>query len=181
MMGIKAPIQDILSQLASIAVTGTDNNAMTLHTRIWNNQLQYEKEGKLYDYPKPAAFLETMTDVRYEQIGYQVNEMPIVFRIHIIHEYYDAQDGTFEQDLVVFDIRDSVIRLLKGYRPSGCNELIHVTEMQDFDHDNLYHYMIDFTTSFQETTGTVFDTQKTPHYIEKDPPTDGQITVTFKQ
>ena len=69
MSGIKQPIQDILNILATMQVVNADGSIVGMYSRVWNNQFKYEEQGKLYDYPKPAAFLEIINKATYEEIG----------------------------------------------------------------------------------------------------------------
>lgn len=151
MAGILAPMLDIMNRLQSLGVFQ--------HIRVWNSQIDYEREGQLYDFPKPAAFLEVISDPIYEMLGNGVQMADIAFRIHICDEEYDAGQGTFEQNLSVFALRDAICRTagLALFKPTGCSPLTKVTENQDFEHDNLYHYTVDFLSSFVDSTGAPAD------------------------
>lgn len=175
MSGIKAPLLDILAKLATLDVTNGDGNTVKLYSRIWNNQLNSEKEGKLYDYPKPAAFVEFITPVTFQELGGNFGSADLGINIHLIHEYYN-QDGTFEQDLDVFDLRDNIVRLLSQYKPTACGLMVKVNEQQDYDHDNLYHYIIGFVTNFTDSTSSPYD-PAAGKYIDKEPPTGLQVNV----
>lgn len=168
MAGIKQPILDILTKLSEIPDF--------LFIRIWNNQIQAKRDGRHYDYPTPAAFVEVINDPVYEQLGLGFQSSDVGFRVHIEHTYYDAQDGTFEQDLPVFDLRDKVVAKLSLFEPTACGPLTRVSETQDYDHDNIYHYIIDFTCSFIDSKGSPYDTDA-GKYIEKEPPTGLQVDV----
>jgi hypothetical protein len=170
MPGIKPVIQDILARLSSL--TG-DNGVTLLPTvRVWNNQLDDERKGRYVDFAKPAAFLEMVNTVQYAQLGAGMQDADIGINIHLVHEWYDAQDGTFEDDLQVFDIRDSIVTALSYFIPAGCNEMIRVGETVDSDHDNLYHFIIHFATNLADTT--VYNSRQL-QYTVKQPPTDLQL------
>jgi hypothetical protein len=121
--------------------------------RIWNNQIQAEAEGQYQAYAKPAIFVEVLNDMVWEQLGGGFSGSDLAFRFHIVHEYYDAQDGSFEQDLVVFDLRDALIAKFMLYKPVGCGPMTKITEVQDYDHANVYHYLVDFATHFIDAAG----------------------------
>lgn len=134
---IKQPILDVCNRLKS--------NVPALQTvRIFNNQIEWERSGKYPNYMKPAAFVEPLADMQWEAIGEGYTTADVVFRIHIVHEFYDAGDGSFEQDLAIFDIRDSVIEALHLYEPTGTGMLSKILERPDYQHDNLYVYIVDF-------------------------------------
>ena len=156
MAGIKAPVTDILNKLSTIQVTNGDGNSVPLYTRIWNNQIRDAEIGKLYDYPKPCVFLEIINEAKYEEIGCGVQSCDLGIRCHLIHEFYN-EDGTFEQDLAIFDLRDSIISALSFYQPTACNPIIRTGESQDYNHSNLYHYIIDFITNFTDSKGSAYD------------------------
>lgn len=176
MAGIKAPIQDILNKLATLTVTNGDGNTVYMYSRIWNNQVDREKEGETYVYPKPAAFVEVASPATFQEIGGNYRTTDLGFNIHLVHEYYN-QDGTFEQDLVIFDLRDQVIAALSQYRPTGCSQLVATGETQDFDHDNVYHYVLSFVCNFIDSKGSPYDIGR-GIYTESTPPTDLQLNVT---
>lgn len=175
MAGIKAPIQDILTKLATINVTNGDGNTVPLYARIWNNQVEREKDGETYVYPKPAAFVEIQSPATFQEIGGNYRTTDLGISIHLVHEYYN-QDGTFEQDLVIFDLRDQVIAMLSQYRPTGCGQLVAISDQQDFDHDNVYHYVISFVCNFIDSKGSPYEVER-GIYIEKAAPTEAQIII----
>lgn len=146
MAGIKQPIQDVLSQLKTVV---TDLQTV----RVFNNQIAMEREGKYPDYAKPAAFVEVMNDVEWGQLEGGVSAADIAFRVHLVHEFYDDQSGNFEQDLAIFDLRDKVIAALMLFEPTACGAMMKLQEQQDFDHDNLYVYTVDFITHFIDDKG----------------------------
>ena len=169
-MTIKAAIQAILTKLATLSVT--NDGQSTLYVRMWNGQIDQEQAGELgYDFPKPAAFLEILNDQIYEDIGQGYQQSDLVFRVHLVHEYYN-QDGTFEQDLPVFDLRDSVVQLLSYYKPAAwCGALFRKGETQDYNHKNIYHYIIDFTCNF-------IDSAAIKTYVANVPPVSLEANVT---
>lgn len=177
MAGIVQPLNDLLTQLATLQVVNGDHNTVSLYVRVWNNQIRYEADGKLYDFPKPAAFIEVVSPATFEILGQGYRSSDVSFRIHLTHENYN-NEGTFEQDLSIFDLRDKVIALLTGYRPANCGPLNAVSEQQDFEHTNVYHYVIDFVTNFTDTIGSRLDVNNPNAFIESTPPIELEIDVT---
>lgn len=166
---LKQPISDVLSRLSSFQIMNAEQVLAPLYARIWNNQLQDEMTGKLYAFPRPAAFLEIITPAIYEIIGAGYRSADLSLRIHLIHDFYNT-DGTFEQDLSIFDLRDSIISLMHLYCPTGCGPLTAVKEDQQYDHNNLYHYVIDFVCNYTDDVGNVYK-----NYVDSAPPTNLQI------
>lgn len=175
MAGVKQPLQDLLARLATMDVTNRDGYQVKLYARVWNNQVLFEAEGDNYAFPKPAAFVEVINNATYEEIGGGYASCDIVFRIHLVHEYYN-QDGTFEQDLEIFDLRDQLIGLLNHYKPTGCGLLVRMAEAQQYDHANVYEYLIDFGCNFTDSTGSDDDRGL---FITKEPPTGLDLTVNI--
>jgi hypothetical protein len=168
MAGIKDAILDILTKLATLQVVNQDNQPAALYVRIWNNQVTYEDQGKMYDFPKPAGFVEVVSPATYQVIGQEYRNADISFRVHLIHEFYNA-DGTFEQDLIIFALRDQVIALLTGFAPAGCGPLNCMVEEQDYVHTNIYHYILDFVCNFTDSKGSPMDAARSV-YIPAIPP-----------
>lgn len=178
MAGIKQPIQDILTLLATLQVVNQSGQTMNLAPRIWNNQLDREKEGKTYDYLKPNAFLEVINNVQYQELGQGFQSADVGWKIHLIHEFMDAQDGTMEQDLAVFDLRDQVVALLSLYEPTACGPLVRTSEGQDYEHSNLYHYVIDFVCNFTDSKGSPWD-PAAGKYVPSVPPTAAVVNGSY--
>lgn len=176
MAGIKQPIVDLMNLLQAIMVVNQDGSTVNLFTRIWNNQVQYEKDGKLEAFPKPAAFVEVISPVAYHQLGGGFTAADLGFNIHIAHEYYNT-DVTMEQDLEIFDLRDKIIAALSAAQLSGCGPLQFTAEQQEYDHDNLYHYIVSFVCHFINTTTSPYPPDGNK-YIESTPPANVNLTVT---
>lgn len=148
-MSLKPAIQDILTRLETVADLK--------HVRVFNNQFDQLETGDTITFPFPCAFVEVLPQ-QFGQLGGGYQQSDVDFRIHIGHEQYDAGGGTFEQNLDVFDLRDAVYQALAGYRPTMCGELFKVNEQQDYTHTNVYHYIMDFRTSFiDKTASTLID------------------------
>lgn len=164
MSGIKTPILDIIAKL--------ETGSFDKYSRIWNNQLERLKAGTMESFPMPAAFVEGMNDGK-NAAPFGVSTSDVIFRIHILQTEYDAQDGRLGENKSIFDLRDEVILLLTNFWPTCCSSLMNIGETQDFNHDNVYHYTVDFICSFVDDTA---DARKL--LITKNPPTSLQIDVT---
>jgi hypothetical protein len=124
---------------------------------IWNNQVKDQDKGKLYAFPKPALFLELIAHPAWEEIGLGIQSADMGWRIHIVHEFYDDQEGNFERNIPVMILRDGVVATLSHQWPTGCGPLIKKTEAQDPNHTMIYHYVIDFTCNFIDSKGSPYD------------------------
>ena len=186
MAGIKQPLQDILAQLAAIQVTNMDNQVGNLYSRVWNNQLQYMDDGSGDVFPRPAAFVEVVSPAQYEAIGLGFRSADLGFRIHLIHDFYN-QDGTMEQDLGIFDLRDMILANhnnpvnpgLSLFCPTACGAMVCVSETQDYSHKNIYHYILDFVCNFTDSKGSGYDTNAGQFDDTPNANMDTEITATI--
>lgn len=159
MAGLKESIQSLLTKCEAIEGVA--------YVRVWNNQLNYEVEGQLYDFPKPAIFVEAQIPNMFLPLGGGYSQSDILFNIHIVHEQFDAGAGTFEQNFDIYDLRAKVINALNLFRPTMCSNLMKWSEQQDYEHTNLYHYQIQFLCGLIDDAGVDFSNELT-----KAPPTD---------
>lgn len=148
-MALKVTIQAILAHLATINVVTADAVTVPLFARLWNNQVDYVKQGQLQVFQTPAVFLEWITN-EGGNMGQNYNGNDVTLRFHLVHQNYNTE-GSFEQDLVIFDLRDTVCALLNRHKYIHLSPLQKVTESQDTSHDNVYHYIIDYNTHFVDT------------------------------
>ena len=156
MATLKQPLQDILTKLSALIVTNQDGQSVNLYARVWNNHLRDLRDGNIYEWPRPAAFVELVSPIMFQNIGSGVRSAELSVRIHLIHDFYNIE-GSFEQDLTIFDLRDQVLLSFIDYVPTGCGTLLCTSETQDYDHDNLYHYILEFTTHYRDSKNSRYD------------------------
>ena len=152
--------------------------------QVWNNQMggRDADQKDMYAFPLPAVFLEINSPDSIEQLGNGAQLQVLTLRVHIFHEFYnntDTTNGMMEQDLAIFALRDVVYGALQKYEPSGAVAMVRIAEMQDYDHDNVYHFIQEYQTNYIdnsrvepigyiEVTGTgvgTIDVTATPTYI----------------
>lgn len=156
MAGLSTPISEICTQLETLTVVNSDGYTVKPLVRLWNNQLPHIKDGTTYAHPLPAIFLEVLTDIEYKTLGEGFKNSDLGIKIHLIFESYH-NNTSWEQDLTVYDLRDQIIQSLTFFKPTSCGGMLFVSESPDFDHDNLYHYTIDFICNFTDSKGSVYD------------------------
>lgn len=166
MAGIKDVITDLLAKI--------ETNTSFKYVRVFNNQFQQMEDGTVESFPMPCVFLEIVAPQTYDQLGIGYTISDLFIRVHIGQVEYDAGDGTLEQNLSIFALRDSVIHLLQYYQPVGCGGMMKIAEQQDYQHTNVYHYTIDFKCAFVDTLG-----KTDGDLIIKDPPTDLELNASF--
>lgn len=122
---------------------------------MWNNQLQLIEEGHLEQFDMPAVFIEFESLNSNESTmggGVQIFN-PLNFHIHILHKQYDAADGTFEQNLDVYDFKDLVYLAIQKFQPgltdttNKVGSCIRYQEIQDYSHKAVYHYIQSYKTT----------------------------------
>lgn len=178
MAGIKEVLLTTLSQLSLIRTDDSEGNTdIVPYIRVWNNQLNYIKDGEMYLWPRPAIFLEIQNQSRYQTIGEAYRNSDLVFRMHLIGDWMNDQEGaTFEQDLNIFDLRDKLLINLTYFRPAGCGAMTCVNEEADYSHDNLYHLVMDFVANFTDSRASRLDPGR-DYYIDGPVPVDLEIKV----
>ncbi len=117
---------------------------------VWNNQFTYMEDGSSYTFPMPCAFVE-INNENPQQLsgGHQGSDLSIT-----VHIGQDMINGVnMDENLSIFDLRDAVIRALANFKPTTAGAITVTSERQDFDHANIYHYEITFTTHWIDSTG----------------------------
>jgi hypothetical protein len=115
---------------------------------MWNDQVKYWFTGVLTNTQIPAIFVEFKSeDIIILGQGIESFD-PLDIKIHIIDNMLDAGDGTQDQNLQIFDFKQQVYAVLKDFQPTNCVKLFRVSEKQDYDHDNLYHYVQTYRTCY---------------------------------
>jgi hypothetical protein len=142
----------IKAQLLTVIFEGTAIQSV----QLWNNQLDSLKGADTetninYSFSLPALFIEFL-NLDTEQLG-NGNQVyaSLMVRIHILHRQEDAGDGTMEQNLSVLTLRDPVQLALQNFRPSGASEFIRQKQQMDYNHNNVYHYVMDYGCTFIDT------------------------------
>jgi hypothetical protein len=163
MAGIVDAYTSLIAKIKSINITNNANQQQPFFCHIWNNQFDGEVDddgNKKYSIPLPAALIEILNPQPRADIGLGITAGDITFRIHIGMEQLDAGDGTMEQNLAIFTLRDALITLLTDFMPTACSEMQLISEEQDYSHTNFYHYILDFRTHFIDSKGDQTTTQQ---------------------
>ena len=184
MSGIKQPILDVLNKLTTVQYHNQDGSTVPLYVRQYKSQIQREKAGEIPAYPRPAAFVEMDTDVSFSQLGMGDVSADLGIKIHLVHEFYNDEDGeNFDIDLDFYDLADLINSQISGFCPAGCNEIHKVSWHRDPDPDNLEVFIIEYVTWFRDNTGSklkgmTYDKQDISLDVEKDgiPETEKECT-----
>ena len=144
-------INEIVTQLRAI----TELKFVT----IWNNQFSYIENGEIYSFPMPCAFVEVSAD-GFEDLGNKYQATDIIIKIHIGQDFYNGTN--IDENLSIFVLRDLVVKKLSHFKPSTAGSLTKISEKQDFQHSNIYHYEIDFKTHYIDNTDVDADILTAP-------------------
>lgn len=148
-MALKETISDLLAQAETISVVTADGITAPLFTRVWNNQVDFIRGGQLEVFQTPACFLELIMQDG-GNMGQNYNGNDVIIRWHLVQYNYNTE-GSFEQNLLIFDLRDLVVACFNRFKTDHLSPLQKVNENQDSSHDNIYHYTIDFSTHFVDS------------------------------
>lgn len=145
---------------------------------MWNGQVEKlkEKHPQQFDFRKPAVFIQLVPDtVDTQGGGVQIYD-PFIIKIHIIHEFYNASNGTNELNLDVFDLADDVHSALQMFAVRGddfgSSPLNRTSTELDDDHDNIYHFVHTYTTTWTDNS-----TRQPVGGFEIDPVLQADITA----
>ncbi len=162
MSGIKQPILDVLNRLKLIQVINRDGSPVSLYVRKFNNQIEREKDGSSsYAYQRPAALVEVIRSVQFEQQGLGIRNADIGFKIHLVNDFYNDENGeNFDADLELYDLRDRILAPdhgLSQFCPTGCGTMNCITEGEEQDHENVNVYILEFICNFTDSKGSKYD------------------------
>lgn len=140
------------------------------YVRVWNNQLERLLGGEISDFAlmnetgdTPAILIEFVSPATIEQLGNgdQIYN-PFGIRLHILHQFYDAQNGTQDQDLVVLDIANDIYDVFQDWMPDTVTidgntyqvpvgVMVRTSEEWDYDHPDVYHFIQEYTTTWVDS------------------------------
>lgn len=147
-------IQSFMTQVGTLQVTNKDKITKGITVRIYNNQVERMMTEDKDWIPRPCVLVEIVNNQDYQALGEGYRIADITFRCHILQDFMN-QDGTQDQTLLIFSLRDSLISLLNLWSPTGCGPLVAVSEIQEYDHVNVYHYVVDFKAAFVDGAGSI--------------------------
>lgn len=126
-------------------------NTSVTHVRLWNNQTRWSEEGSQIPFKYPAVFVEfpNITWIQGAK-GTQKTAEEFTIRLHICFESYNTDEQ--EEDLALFDLRQEVYMAVQDFKPTMAGVLQRRAEQSDPEHTNVYKWVMDFTTQYQDNT-----------------------------
>lgn len=137
---------------------------------VWNNQFQRLLEDTSYAINNPSAYIEIVT-ADFHQLGEGRQGIDIVMNIHIISMELDEGNGDIDSHISIYGLRDTVVKSFAIYEAHMGGFMIKTTETQDYNHTNLYHYIIQYKMHYIDDTAKFV-------YQYTTPPTDASINKT---
>lgn len=136
--------------------------------KIWNNNVSKLLEGKDDPYQLPALFIEFPAEIEWDQLGNGVQIVdPLQIAFHLVTDFYDAVDGTKDNNLATLQMADQLRNVLQDWMPTtftvspggeyGAYAGTYVAafgvftrsaEVQDVDHSNVYHFIQKYMTTW---------------------------------
>ena len=166
---------DIKSQLLTLQSGG---QPIIKYITRWNNQLEllYDENGaKVEAFLMPAVFISfKASEIMQLAQGVQLIENMII-DLHILDWQIDATDGTMEQNLHIYDLKEQIYSVMNKFKVNTTTDsagtFMRIAEEDDDKHMAVYHFVQRYKTSYvnnslQEPVGGIPST--TPMPIEAD-------------
>lgn len=164
-------INSVIGQAAQIPwdwnglQAGSLPNALLQNVAMWNNQVKTAEKGKTFPFATPALFIE-LPPQEWQPLPSGFGMCDLTVRLHLVDRQLDTAgqlDGTgeFDQNLEVYTYRDLVKSNFVLFQPPYCSNLFATHEHQDYDHDSLFHYVLDLKCAFADTKGSTYDPDQT--------------------
>lgn len=140
---------------------------------IWNDQLARMRDDSQYAIQNPSCYIQLET-TNFGQLGCEYQGLDILISIHIIAEELNALDNTIDNFYSIFTLRDDVIYALSLFNADMGGFMQKENEYQDYEHTNLYHYVLQYRMHW------IDDAAIRPKII-KNPPTDLDIKIEIQK
>ena len=145
---------------------------------VFNDQISRMNNNKGYLVNTPALFIE-MEIQSTDELTMGVTYSQVCWKFHLVHRQLDAgNDIDMDENLLVYEYRDALRTALMEFQPESCSTLAYEGEQQDYDHGNLYHYVINYKCGFKDIKGSVYDPDQ-KKYIYTTPPTNLELQTGF--
>lgn len=124
-----------------------ENEITGLHVRLWNNQIELSNSGEQIPFGLPAVFIDFPT-IEWVDLGKGTQQGNLIIRFYVCYESFHTAEN--EEDLDLFTLRQQVYLALQGFIATGAGALQRVSEQTDPRHTNIYVWVMDYSTSYQD-------------------------------
>lgn len=134
----------------------TKIDRQNFYISVWNNHVERMRSDhpNHLDFLKPATLIEFIPgNATYQGNGVLTYEN-FKIRVHNVHEFFNGTET--EVNLDVFDFRQDVHKILQNFVVKGTDygtSLFCLEDSEaDHDHDNIYHWIDTYTTSWTDNS-----------------------------
>lgn len=183
---------DYLSDMTDGVIAETylpDKTKLFQWIDIWNAQTEKMHEG---DFPtvKPCIYIEVDLGDGTNLPSAITLYSDVRIKFHIVDWQIDGSVqagglvGTNNRiaglgtNLEIFKWRDMVKAAMDKYRAGNFGTMAVIKDFQDFNHTGIYHYVIEFKTSFSDLKGSYYDPEQTK-WVVREPPLDARLSIAF--
>lgn len=118
------------------------------YVALWNNQFDKEKENIEFNYP--CVFIE-FTDIVSSQLLGNVQLVDFTTRLHLGFKSLKTDDAT------ILTLKQQLYKKVEFFTFSQtefpetyCTKLLRIGEAQNFDHDHIQEYILDFKATMKD-------------------------------
>lgn len=133
-------------------IVDDNNNNIFINRAVWNDQVNRMLSGKGELYDTPSVFVEMQFKNKEINLGQKLNAFDIDLIFHIVMMELDTGDYNYDQNVNIFTYRDFIHKSFMLFFPANCGPTKYIGEKQNYNHGNLYEYLITYRTHFIDTT-----------------------------
>lgn len=143
---------EVYNQILSNVDTTTFNTIA-----IYAEQPRRMMRGNGYSFLTPACFVE-INESNYETVGDGITTSDCDIKFHIIMEQLDGNNGTLDQNLDIFTLRNNIKSAFSLFKLNQGGFFQWKDEDEDYCHSNIYHYILSYKAFNVDFEG------QTPYY-----------------
>ena len=114
---------------------------------LFNEQFTKQNEGSIDSFAFPALFISFPEGADYSSEGAGVDKTnEFIVRFYIADKLTVSRDSISTTELEVFDLKQKVFGVFKGFQGPGFGSWARVGEQTDEDRKNQYVFIQDYTT-----------------------------------
>lgn len=143
-----AIIAQIMTAVLDPAKYGVDKFFSDIWIEGTLTGMKEKKENDTYSIQLPAVLVEIL-EGKAEQLGGGAQIFPdMTVRFHLIHRQETDPNGNMNRNTDVLDLQEILYQTMQKFIAPGTNEFIRDYPVEDFSHDNVYHFAIDYKTTY---------------------------------
>lgn len=146
--GLLEAYESIISRIESITLNGSP---LFKDVNIWNDQVASMEKGDSYNPPMPAVYVE-LKQTASKQLGLGVSLTDYEVVLHLLDNTLTTP-GYFDRNYNVINYRNLLRKYINLYKPNQMGNLQFRSDIQDYNHSNLYHYKLTYHTALVDTWG----------------------------